>query len=78
MNQEKNVRSEMRNDRRDENASLPNSDQGSKDGEYKNIETSVNNPSYFNDDFETDQEDAITDEEARTEDENQNTKKVRD
>ena len=35
--------------------------------EYKNIETSVNSPSYFDDDYEVKQEDKISSEEAKTE-----------
>jgi hypothetical protein len=38
-----------------------------KEGEYRNIETSVNNPSYFDDDYEVKQENEISKEEARRE-----------
>lgn len=44
---------------------------GSKAGDYKNIETAVNNPSYFDNDYAAHQEDKITEKEHRTEDENQ-------
>lgn len=38
-----------------------------KEGEYRNIETSVNNPSYYDDDYEVKQEGEISGEEARRE-----------
>ena len=41
-----------------------------KEGEYKNIETSVNNRSYFGEDYAVEQEEAMGQEEADTEDEN--------
>ena len=41
-----------------------------KEGEYRNVETSVNNPSYFGDEYEAEQENEISREEARTENEN--------
>ena len=41
-----------------------------REGEYRNVETSVNNRSYFNDDYEVSQEEEISSEEANTEDEN--------
>jgi hypothetical protein len=37
------------------------------DGNYKNIETSVNNRNYFDDDYEVGEEDRISSEEAKTE-----------
>jgi len=43
---------------------------GAQEGEYKNIETSVNNRSYFGDDYEVEQEDEMSRNEANTEDEN--------
>jgi hypothetical protein len=43
--------------------------QGAREGDYKNIETSVNNPSYFDDSYESEQEDEISMEEPKTEDE---------
>lgn len=41
--------------------------QGAREGDYKNIETSVNNPDYFDDSYESQAEDEITEEEPRTE-----------
>lgn len=41
--------------------------QGAREGDYKNVETSVNSPSSFDDDYESKQEDEITREEAKTE-----------
>jgi hypothetical protein len=41
-----------------------------KEGEYRNIETPVNNTSYFGDDFEVRQEEEIAREEVKSEDEN--------
>lgn len=38
-----------------------------KEGEYRNIETSVNNPSYFDDDYEVKQDNKIVEDEARRE-----------
>jgi hypothetical protein len=43
--------------------------QGAREGDYKNVETSVNNPSYFDDSYESQQEDEISSEEPKTEDE---------
>jgi len=40
-----------------------------KEGDFRNVETGVNNPGQFDDNFETEQEDQISEEEARTEDE---------
>jgi hypothetical protein len=37
--------------------------------EYQNIETSVNNPNYFDEDYANDQEDQMASRDARTEDE---------
>ena len=51
--------------------------QGAREGDYKNIETSVNNPSYFDDSYESQQEDAITEEEPKTEKEQQEGKRGR-
>ena len=42
-----------------------NNNEGSSDA--KNPEINVNNPSYFNDDFETEQEDNLSSDEARSE-----------
>jgi hypothetical protein len=44
---------------------------GAREGEYKNIETSVNNKEHFNDDYESSAEDELTREEPRTEKEGQ-------
>jgi len=41
--------------------------QGAQEGEYRNIETAVNNPSYFDDDYAVEQGNEILREEARTE-----------
>lgn len=41
--------------------------QGAREGEYKNIETSVNNPSSFDDSYASKQEDEIAREEVKTE-----------
>lgn len=38
-----------------------------KEGDYRNIETSVNNPSYFDDDYEVEQENKIAEDEAKRE-----------
>jgi len=51
-----------------------NEKQETPDGQYKNVETSVNNRSYFDDDYEVGQEDEMSREEAKTEDENNVTK----
>ena len=40
-----------------------------RERDYKNIETSVNNPEYFDDSYESQQEDEISSEEPKTEDE---------
>jgi len=42
---------------------------------YKNIETSVNNPDYFNDDVEASMEDDISEDNARSEKEGRSEKK---
>ncbi len=60
---------------RDSGASTPQRKQDQqksepREGEYRNVETAVNNPSYFNDDYETEQEAQISREEARTKNEN--------
>lgn len=39
-------------------------------GQYRNVETAVNNPSYFGDDYATEQEAEMGREEAAAEDEN--------
>jgi hypothetical protein len=36
--------------------------QGAKEGDYKNIETAVNNPSYFDDSYASQQADEIAEE----------------
>jgi len=41
-----------------------------KEGEYRNVETTVNSPSYFDDDYEVAQENEISRKEAETEDGN--------
>lgn len=41
-----------------------------QEGDYRNIETSVNNPSYFDDDYEAKQEGEMSKEEAASEKEN--------
>jgi len=46
-------------------------EQTPKEGEYRNVETSVNNPEYFGDDYESRQEDEIAEGNAATEDEGQ-------
>ena len=38
-----------------------------KEGEYRNIETSVNNPSYFDDDYEVEQDNKIAEDESKSE-----------
>jgi hypothetical protein len=50
---------------------------GAREGDYENVETSVNNPSYFNDDYESQQEDEITEEEPKTEKEQREGKRGR-
>lgn len=47
------------------------------EGNYKNTETSVNNPFYFNDNYESKAEDEIAEEEAKTEKERRSGKKSR-
>ena len=42
--------------------------QGAREGDYKNVETSVNNPSYFNDEKVDQMENDLAEEEPRTED----------
>lgn len=53
----------MINNRKTYNGENP----GAKEGEYKNVETSVNNPSNFDDSYESEKEDEITIEEPKTE-----------
>lgn len=43
-----------------------NHPQNQKEGDAKNIETSVNNPGYFDDDYESKAEEEITGEESKT------------
>ncbi len=38
-----------------------------KEGEYRNIETSVNNSSYFDDDYEVEQDNKIAEDESKSE-----------
>ena len=38
-----------------------------KEGEYRNIETSVNNPSYFDDEYEAQQDNQIVEDESKRE-----------
>jgi hypothetical protein len=47
----------------------PNATQGNgaREGSFKNVETGVNNPGNFDDDFAADEENKISQEEARTE-----------
>lgn len=52
-------------------SSQPDSQQGGQDSQYKNVETSVNNKDYFNDDYEVKQEDDMMTEEAKREQEDQ-------
>jgi len=49
--------------------------QGAREGDYKNVETSVDNPSSFDDRYESKQEDEITMEEPKTEKEGRVRKK---
>lgn len=51
------------------NTSEKQENTGAQQGNYKNIETAVNNPSYFDDDYEVEQENKITEHEHKTEDE---------
>ena len=41
-----------------------------KEGDFRNIETAVDNPSNFDDDYAAEQEEKISEQEASTEDEN--------
>lgn len=41
--------------------------QEAREGNYKNVQTSVNNPSSFDNRYQSKQEDKIADEEAKTE-----------
>jgi hypothetical protein len=53
------------------NDAAPDENSGNRSGagndQYKNIETSVNNPAYFDDDYESRAEDELTEEEPKTE-----------
>jgi hypothetical protein len=69
-NYEKNIMSQEKRGTRDNNPQVNQDQQQPKEGEYKNIETSVNNRSYFGDDYEVEQEAQIGQNEADTEDEN--------
>jgi hypothetical protein len=51
--------------------------QAAGEGNYKNVETSVNNPSSFDDSYESEAEDEITREEPKTEKEQRAGKKGR-
>jgi len=51
--------------------------QAAREGDYKNAETSVNNPSSFDDSYESKSEDEITREEPKTEKEQRAGKKGR-
>jgi hypothetical protein len=53
-----------------DNTNNQNDQNQKQDRQYKNIETSVNNPNYFNDDYEVKQEDEMNKEEARSERDN--------
>jgi hypothetical protein len=48
---------------------------GAQEGSYRNVETSVNKPEDFDDDYEVAQEDDLTMEEPETEDDGRNDKK---
>ena len=41
--------------------------QGAREGHYNNVETPVNNPAYFNDDYESRAEDEIARQESKSE-----------
>ena len=51
------------------NPARPNQEQneGAAEGSYRNVETSVNNPDYYDDEKVTRMEDELTEEEPRTE-----------
>ena len=51
--------------------------QGAGEGNYKNVETSVNNPSYFDDSYESRTEDELTEEESKAEKQNRDGMKGR-
>jgi hypothetical protein len=51
--------------------------QGAREGNYKNIEESVNNASYFDDSYASKQEDEITEEKIKTEKQQREGKKGR-
>jgi hypothetical protein len=51
--------------------------QGAREGDYKNVETSVNNPSYFDDSYESKAEDEISEEKLKSEKEQTSEKKGR-
>lgn len=57
-----------RNKQENEQSTSINKDQRGRvgQGDYKNIETAVNNPSYFDDDYAAKQEDEITEQEHKT------------
>lgn len=46
------------------------SHQGSREGDYKNIETAVNNPSYFDDDYAVKQEEEFVHDDKPRDDDN--------
>lgn len=54
----------------EQNSRKENQHQGAQEGQYKNIEQSVNNKETFNDDYEVGQEDEMSQQEMKTEDEN--------
>lgn len=45
----------------------PNRNKEADESSYKNVETSVNNPAYFNDDYEIEQENEMSTDEAKSE-----------
>jgi hypothetical protein len=45
----------------------PQQEQTNHEGDFRNVETSVNSKKYFDDDFESQQEDQMSTEEADTE-----------
>jgi hypothetical protein len=61
----------MNKDNRNRPGSQENTDRvGTDAGEYKNIQTAVNNPAYFDEDYAVGEEERIAQNEVDTEDEN--------
>jgi len=48
---------------------------GPNEGDYRNVETSVNNPDSFGDDYEADQEEEFTEEQVRDDNEGRDGKR---